>query len=111
MVFGAFNTFQTDSNYDSLSLPSNKTTVTTIPSVIPTPYLEPINSKLYWVYSFTNTSAPYTMSFSNVSVIVPLSILAVGGGGSGGYGGGGGAGGFVEQNKSLTGIDTFTINV
>jgi hypothetical protein len=110
MVFGAFNMFQTDSGYGN-SVLSNKAIVTTNPNVTPTPYLEPINSKLYWVYSFTNTSAPYTMSFSNVSEIVPLSILAVGGGGSGGLGGGGGAGGFVEQNKSLTGIETFTITV
>lgn len=114
MVFGAFNTFQTDSSYDS-AIPSNKATVTISPSVIPTTYLEPSNNKYYWVYSFTNTSTPYTMTFSNVSSSVPLSILAVGGGGAGGiprgYSGGGGAGGMIEQSKFITSSQSLTINI
>ena len=111
MSFASFNTFQSNSNFGSSSLPSNKATVTTNPSITPTSYLDPSNSKYYWVYSFLDTTAPYTMTFSNVTGTIPLSILAVGGGGGGGYNGGGGGGGFVEQYKSITSNNTLIIQV
>jgi hypothetical protein len=82
MSFASFNTFQSNSNFGSSSLPSNKASVTTNPSITPTSYLDPSNN-LYWVYSFTSTTAPYTMTFSNVTETIPLSILAVAGGGGG----------------------------
>ena len=89
----SFNTFQSVISNTSSPI-INKATITTNPLVTPTSYLDLNNNTDYWVYSFTNTTTTYTMTFSNVSETIPLSILAVGGGGGGGasYAGGGGGG-------------------
>ena len=68
---------------------------------------------LYWVYSFTNTSLQYTMTFKSISTSGPppiLSCLAVGGGGRG-LNGGGGAGGMVETTLTVSSSQSITIVV
>jgi len=67
----------------------------------------------YSVYAFTNTSAPYTVSYT-VSTQTQIYVLAVGGGGGGSSatGGGGGGGGVVMNPVTLpTGSGTITIQV
>jgi hypothetical protein len=103
----SFNTFQSVISNTETETQINKATITTVPSVTRT------ENGDYWVYTFTQSYQSYTMTFSNVSGTIPLSILAVGGGGGGGYqyGGGGGAGGFVEQSNTITLNTSLSISI
>lgn len=111
MSFGSFSTFQSNSVYASASLPlpSNKTSIE-ITGVDNTrsEYTDLLTNIKYYNYNFRSNGS---ITFSNVSGTIPLSVLAVGGGGKGGNIGGGGAGGMVEKYDIITSTSSININI
>lgn len=90
------------------------------PTVTVSPAITRSDNGLYWVYNFTTTSTPYTMTFANIAEPIVLNCLAVAGGGGGGPlgtgpsgigAGGGGAGGFLEATYTVLTDEIIPISV